>query len=289
MNKIGIYYLYWTKTWSVDLCFYISKAARMGFDILEVSSKRILELSRSEQERIKKAAETNNLELTFCLTLLSPHDISSEDRNIRQEGIDYVRRNIKLVREMGGRSLSGVMSGAWCPTESPEYKNKPVYVRRSMESMKEIVKTAEDSGVVCNVEVVNRYEQFMLNTSEEAVAYVAGVGSPNLKIHLDTFHMNIEEVSMEEAILKAGDKLGHFHVGENNRNLPGRGHIGWEEVIAALRRIEYSGNIVMEPFVLPEGEVGRALRVWRDLSAEDRLDEEAERALKFLRGKLGRG
>jgi D-psicose/D-tagatose/L-ribulose 3-epimerase len=152
--------------------------------------------------------------------------------------------------------------------------------------MREAIKVAEDNHVIFNMEVVNRFEQFLLNTSAEAVAYVEAVGSPNAKILLDTFHMNIEEDFIGDAIVLAGDKLGHVHVGENNRMPPGFGHIPWTEIGAALRKIGYGGAVVMEPFLLPGGQVGRDIKVFRDLSVGLDLDDEARKAALFMRGVL---
>jgi D-psicose/D-tagatose/L-ribulose 3-epimerase len=132
--------------------------------------------------------------------------------------------------------------------------------------------------------VVNRFEQYLLNTSAEAVAYVKDVGSPNAKVMLDTFHINIEENYFSEAIMTAGEHLGHFHIGETNRMPPGYGRIPWTEVGSALRKINYKGNVVMEPFLMPGGEVGRDIKVFRDLSVGLDLDEEAGKALQFTRG-----
>jgi D-psicose/D-tagatose/L-ribulose 3-epimerase len=140
--------------------------------------------------------------------------------------------------------------------------------------------------VFFNMEVVNRFEQFIMNTADEAVAYIEAVGSPNARVMLDTFHMNIEEDFIDDAIVKTGDRLGHLHIGENNRMPPGYGHIPWTEIGAALRRIHYQGYVVMEPFLMPGGQVGRDIKVFRDLSVGLDLDEEARKALQFMRGVL---
>ena len=101
------------------------------------------------------------------------------------------------------------------------------------------------------VEVVNRFEQYLLNTCEEALDYCGRVGSSHCQILLDTFHMNIEEDSIFDAIVNAGNQLGHLHIGETNRRAPGRGRIPWDEVAGALKKIDYTGSIVMEPFLIP--------------------------------------
>lgn len=150
--------------------------------------------------------------------------------------------------------------------------------------MREIIKTAENSGVVYCVEAVNRFEGCLINTAKEALAYVEAVDSPNIGVLLDTYHMNIEENSFAEAIHLAGDKLTSFHTGDNNRRCPGRGHIDFDEIFQALSDINYKGRIVSEPFVAQGNEVGRDIFVWRDLeedmSAEYR-DREAAYLLKY--------
>ena len=148
---------------------------------------------------------------------------------------------------------------------------------------------AADYGIdTLGMEVLNRHEGYLINTCKEAVAYCKAVDRKNVKIHLDTYHMLLEEDSLPDAIRQAGARLGHFHVGENNRKLPGQGHIiNWNELGAALREIHYHGNVVMEPFVIHGGQVGQDIRIWRDLLddvSEERLDRDAAESVRFLRG-----
>ena len=155
-----------------------------------------------------------------------------------------------------------------------------------MESVREIAKVAEDCGVNYCLEVLNRFENYLLNTAEEAVEFVKQVDHPNVKVMLDTFHMNIEEDSIGGAIRTAGSYLGHLHTGECNRKVPGKGRTPWREVGEALRDIGYTGNVVMEPFVRMGGTVGSNIKVWRDISCgadESRLDADARAALNFSR------
>ena len=140
--------------------------------------------------------------------------------------------------------------------------------------------------------MLNRFENHVLNTAEEGVAFVREIDKPNVKVMLDTFHMNIEEDSFADAIRTAGPLLGHFHTGENNRRVPGKGRLPWHEIGAALREIGYGGAVVMEPFVKMGGQVGNDIRVWRDLSGnanEAQMDEAARQALAFSRYVLGFG
>jgi D-psicose/D-tagatose/L-ribulose 3-epimerase len=192
-----------------------------------------------------------------------------------------------MLHDMGGKQLSGIIYGMWPGTLDEKYSSKEGAWENSVRSMQEVTPLLEEYDVYFNVEVVNRFEQFLMNTCEEGLQYIEMVGSPNVKMLLDTFHMNIEEDTIASAIVKAGDKLGHLHIGENNRKPPGYGHIPWDELGTALQQINYQGAVVMEPFLMPGGEVGRDIRVFRDvMSSTYDLDEEARKAAEFIRGKL---
>jgi D-psicose/D-tagatose/L-ribulose 3-epimerase len=286
MNKIGIYYAYWTHDWDADFHPFIDKVADLGFDVLEVNAGTIASMTSEERSALKSHADERNITLSYCIGLPQKYDIASEVKSVRENGISYLRKMAGAMGEMGGGNLGGIIYSYWPGSMPAGETDKRPYVERSVASMKEAIKAAEDNHVFFNMEVVNRFEQFILNTCAEAVAYVDAVGSPNAKVMLDTFHMNIEEDFPGEAILKAGDRLGHFHIGENNRMPPGYGHIPWTEIGAALRKIEYQGYVVMEPFLMPGGEVGRDIKVFRDLSVGLDLDEEARKALLFTRGVL---
>jgi D-psicose/D-tagatose/L-ribulose 3-epimerase len=287
MNKIGIYYAYWTKNWDADFLEFVPKVANLGFDTLEVNSGTVTNMTDAERDKLKQAALEYNIELTFCIGLTKEYDIASEDNQVRKKGIEFMKRQAEMLHYMGARKLGGIIYGAW-PGKLPDgvFDKRP-WFDRSVKSMAEIIKTAENLNVYLNVEVVNRFEQFILNTCDEAIGYLNQVDSNNLKILLDTFHMNIEEDSISEAIMKAGKKLGHFHIGETNRKAPGRGHMPWDEICTALKKINYTDTITMEPFLIPGGEVGRDIQVYRNLNNDIKdMNLEAKRALLFIRDKL---
>jgi D-psicose/D-tagatose/L-ribulose 3-epimerase len=127
-----------------------------------------------------------------------------------------------------------------------------------------------------------------MNTAAEGIAFAKRVDSPNCKLLIDTFHINIEEDSIRGAIVETGSLLGHFHLGEPNRRPPGRGRMPWPEIFGALREINYPGAVVMEPFLLPGGDVGRDVSVCRDLLGDDDRDEEAARSAQFVREAMGK-
>lgn len=288
MNKIGIYYAYWTHHWDADFNIYVDKVADLGFDILETNAGTIVSMSPAERKQLKEHAAARNITLTYCIGLPHKYDVSSSKERTRKRGVEFLKQMAGAIGEMGGGSLTGIIYASWPGTMPPGETDKRPYWDRSIASMKEAVKAAEDNGVLFNVEVVNRFEQFLLNTCDEALAYVKEVNSPNLKILLDTYHMNIEEDSIGHAVTRAGKYLGHVHIGENNRTPPGSGcgHIPWDELASAIKAIGYQGPVVMEPFLMPGGEVGRDIKVFRDLSIGFDLDEEARKACQFIRSRL---
>ena len=287
MNKIGIYYAYWVQDWDADFVPFIEKAAKLGFDILEVNSGTVTNMSNTERNRLKNAAKANNIDLTYCIGLTREYDVASEIKEVRLNGIAFLKKQAEMLKYMGAEKLGGIIYSSWPGTLPDGVTDKRPFFDRSVASMKEVVKTVEDCGVEFNIEVVNRFEQYLINTCDEALEYIDDVGSRNLKILLDTFHMNIEEDSFSDAIKKAGQKLGHFHLGETNRRAPGQGRMPWDEIFRALNEINYTGTISMEPFVIPGGEVGRDIHVFRDLrSKTEDMDAGAKKALDFVRGKI---
>ena len=283
MNKLGIFMNFWEKSWDADHAKYIKKAAKIGFDILEFQAQALLTMSDDRMKYLKDLADSEGIELTYSLGLDPRYDISSDDESVRAGGVKYLKNILNKISVMDGKILSGVTYAGW---GAPNYiiDDKSRLVDNSVKSMKEIIKVAEDAGITYCVEAVNRFESCVINTCEEAVAYVDAVGSKNLGVLLDTYHMNIEEKSIGDAIRFAGDKLLGFHTGENNRTAPGRGHLDWDEIFRALAEIGYKHRIVSEPFVMMGGEVGRDIHTYRNLIAdtsESVIDKEAEYLLNF--------
>lgn len=289
MNKVGIYFAFWTHDWAADYLLYLDKVSRLGFDILEVGSGAVLEMPKDKQRDLKNAAQDKGVELTYCIGFTADKDMASKDETVRRNGIEYAKKTIEMIGFMEGNVFGGINYSSWPGVLNEGIRDKRPYLDRSIAGIKEVIKTAEDCGVLYCLEVVNRFEQYLINTAAEGVAYIDEVGSPNLKLLLDVFHMNIEEDDMTQAIITAGDKLGHFHIGETNRRPPGQGRMPWKEIFGALKSIGYSGRIVMEPFVMMGGEVGRDIKVWRELNpekSEELLDAQAKEALSFVRSMI---
>lgn len=285
MNRLGIFMNFWEKNWDADHAKYINKVADIGFDILEFQAQPLLDMSKERMSYLKSLADERGIELTYSLGLDPAYDVSSPDEAVRRGGVDYLKRIVERIGFMGGTLLSGVSYAGW---GSPSYilNDKRPLVENSLDSMRKIIKTAEDCGVTYCVEAVNRYEGCIINTAKEALDYCGEVDSPNIGVLLDTYHMNIEENSIGDAIRLVGSRLTSFHTGDNNRTAPGRGHIDWDEVFSALAEIGYDKRIISEPFVMSGGEVGRDIKVFRNLAdnpTEEGIDREAAYLLNFER------
>lgn len=288
-NKLGIYYAFWEREWAADFFRYVEKAARIGFDVLEINAGAVAAMASKERKALAAAARDAGVDLTYCIGMPPAYDVSSEDPAVRRSGIEYAKRILDGMGEMGGRTIGGILYGAWPAQMARPMEDKSRIWDLSAASVREIARAAQDLGITYCLEIVNRFEQFLLNTAQEGMRFVDEVGSPNVKLLLDAFHMNIEEDFIGRAIEGAAGYIGHFHVGESNRRVPGRGHMPWDEILDALNAARYQGAIVMEPFLRMGGQVGLDIRVWRDLSGggdDDFLDAEAAFALQFLRAKL---
>ncbi len=277
-----MHYGYWTQYWGSEPLQFVKRAKKCGFDILEANAPKVARMSDAERDVLKGAIAEAGLSLTYSIGMTADMDLVSQDAATRQKGIAFLQQVARTMKYMGGTVLAGINYSSWPRKLLPD-EDKQILTDRAIEGVREAIKAAEDNGVIFCVEVVNRFEQFIMNTAAEGIAFAERVGSPNCKILLDTFHMNIEEDSLRGSIVEAGNWLGHFHLGETNRRPPGRGRIPWPEIFGALREINYQGAVVMEPFLLSGGEVGRDISVYRDLLGSADLDEEAARSVQFVR------
>ena len=290
MNKLGIYYAYWENNWAADYRYYIKKAKNLGLDIIEVALGGMADMPKSELDEMKSLSRDLDIEITYGIGLPKEYDMSSLNEDVRKNGVSYVKKLIEIVNYMDGQIIGGCTYSYWPGSLPQGVFDKRPYFDKAVISAKEIMGLAEDTGVIFCYEVLNRFEQFLLNTAKEGIEFVEAVNSPNAKILLDTFHMNIEEDSISDAIRLVGDHLGHVHIGEANRKVPGMGHMPWDDFARGLKDINYNGRLVMEPFVKKDpGEVSRDIRIFRDLIddvSEERLDRDVLDAIDFIKGKL---
>ena len=283
--KYGIYFAYWEKEWGADQLPYIKKVKELGFDVLEISLAAIRDLDKAGLDRFKDAAREYDLTLTAGYGPAASENLASADEAVVKNAISFYTDMLKKLEYLDIHTLGGGIYSYW-PVDYSKPIDKKGDWARSVKNVRTVAKVAGECGVDYCLEVLNRFEGYLLNTAKEAVQFVEEVDEPAAKVMLDTFHMNIEEDSMTEAILTAGDKLGHFHAGENNRRVPVKGNTPWAEIGKALHRVNYQGNVVMEPFVIPGGQVGSDIKIWRDIVEHTdlaSLDRDAAQSVNFLR------
>lgn len=284
--KYGIYYAYWEKSWGCDYRKYVKKVRELGFDILEISCAGLKEMLAEEIEELNKCRQEYGIRLTAGYGPKKSENIADEDLRIVETGFQFWRETFPVMKQLGINTVGGGLYGYW-PVDYTKPINKEADITRSINNMRKLADMANEYEIELCMEVLNRHEGYMLNTAEECVRYVEAVGRPNVKVMLDTYHMCLEEDDMLQPILKAGKLLGRLHVGENNRRLPmDETIIDWKKIGTALRQIGYQGDVVMEPFVIRGGEVGRDIRIWRDMvndTSELALDEAARKSLIYLK------
>ncbi len=281
--KYGTLYSYWSHEWVCDYPAVAKKVRAAGCDILEVGAPHIAAMTDAQLAELKAAAEDNGLILTTNIGPSKDQDLASPDPAIRKNGLDFLTGVLRAMDKISSKSLVGAMYSFW-PCDF-KYTDKEAAWDTSIAEMKKLAAVAEDLGIDLCQEVLNRFETYIMTNAAEGVEYCKRVDSPRCKVLLDTFHMNIEEDNIPAAIRLTGDYLGHIHVGEANRKLPGQGSLDWRAIAAAVHDVHYDGNVVMEPFLLKGGSVGKDIKVWRDLSNgadEAKMDQMLADAVKFL-------
>jgi D-psicose/D-tagatose/L-ribulose 3-epimerase len=287
MYKYGVHSSFGERDWDFDLFKAVKRHAENGFDVVEIFIPTLMNRPKHEYKELKQVADEYGVEMTYSTGLAKEQDLSSKDEHVRRHAIEYVKNVLEIISSMGGKAFGGVNYAAWAGKLEPNEFDRNAYVANSIKSMKELAKTAEDLGIMYMFEVVNRFETTVLNTASEGIAFIEEVGSPNCKLLLDTFHMNIEEVSLKEAIITAGDKLACLHMGECNRSLPSKeGRTDWNELYHALKSINFDGILTIESFITTGGQIGKDIGLYRDLTLgkDDRqLDVSIREALKYLK------
>ena len=276
MHKIGIEVFYWLDNWSDDQVSTFQKAKECGFDSVEISLVAGPDIDIAS---IRNELDRLGLDVYCSMGLPPEMDITSPDESVRRGGIEYLKRCAETAQQVGSPVLCGLPHVPWL--HFPKTGDLQGFRARSADSMREVAQTASDLGITVTMEIINRFETYIFNTVEEGLAYLQMVDHPAVKLQLDTYHLNMEEDNIADAIRSAGDKLGHFHCAASNRKMPGKGHIGWSEVFDALDEVKYNGGLLIETFPNPNSETGRTINVWRPLVHD--FDAEAIESLVFLR------
>ncbi len=277
--KYGIHAGLWQARWTDEITPILATVADLGFGGVEVS---LLGMTDEKAAALGKAVRDHGLEVTCSDGLAPDRDITSKDPEIRAAGVEYLKWAIETTARIGSRGLAGVVFAPWGVFDP---LNKPARAARSAECLGELHDTLQAHDVTLGIEALNRFETDLVNTADEACAIARASGSDRVGALLDTFHLNMEEKDMTAAIAGSADKLVHFHVSDNDRGVPGSGHLPWDTVKAGLDRAGYDGWIVAEMFVIAGNPASADLNIWRNIEPEP-IDA-ARRALAFMRATFG--
>ena len=252
--------------------------AEMGFDWIEAPLESIGDL---DHKRGADIIRRHGLGVSACAAMGPDRDLIHPDEAVRKNGMAYLRQAIEATHALGGTNLVGPLYAAvgrtWQQTPAARARDLDVLVK----NLGELARYAGDYGVILCVEPLNRFETSFINLAEQAIEVVDRVDHPNCQVMLDTFHMNIEEKSLGNAIRAAGKRLRHVHACENDRCAPGSGNVTWNEVAQALKDIKYDGPVVIESFTSKVKSIARAAAIWRSLAPTQ--DDLARDGLKFLK------
>lgn len=275
VQGFGVHTAMWAMDWNREAAaFAIPEAVRYDIDFLEITMPDPRTIDAAHTRRLLEQHEVE------CVTSLGlPLDRLP---TTNPEGaLEFLKLALDKSREIGARAMSGVLYGAMGQRtgKPPTAAEKDATAR----VVAEAAAHARSLGMDYGLEAVNRYENHIINTAEQAVELVERVGAPNVFVHLDTYHMNIEEKGIANGILKAREHLRYIHLSASDRGTPGKDNVAWDEVFAALAAIRFKGGMAMESFITVPPHFAAALSVWREVapSREEVLGE----GLPFLRNK----
>lgn len=275
MPRMGVHTFVWAADWDrAGAETAIRAAAAAKVQVVEVALLRPGEVDAGHSRAL---AREQGIALTCSLGL--PPDATLPDRPAEAER--FLKQALEVTAALGATSLSGVTYGTIgrlsgnAPTEA-EY----AAIARAM---KPVARHAAGLGLTLGFEPCNRYETHLLNTGRQAVALIERIEEPNLFVHLDSYHMNIEEKDLEAAIVDCGRHLRYIHLSESDRGTPGTGNVDWDGIFKGLARIGFDGDMVLESFVHMHPDLARALCIWRPVAAGG-TEEVIGRGLPFLLG-----
>jgi D-psicose/D-tagatose/L-ribulose 3-epimerase len=255
------------------------KVKDIGYDQFEVPIEGTEDI---DYQRAAAILRDHALAVSVCAAMGEDRDLIHPDKAIRANGMAYIEHLVDAAATLGATNVCGPLYSAvgrtWQMTADERARDTDLLVGE----LKELAAYAGDKGVVLGVEPLNRFETSFMNLASQVIPVVERVDHPACKIMLDTFHMNIEEQSLGDAIRAVGkDRLAQVHGCENDRGAPGSGHVPWDEVSAALDDIDWDGPIVIESFTNKVKSIARAAAIWRPLAASQ--DALAVDGLKFLK------
>ena len=263
MFHFGVDSYIWTERFLNKDLWIIPKAKELGFEVIDLAIGHPFEFP---VQAVLEEKDRAGIQCVTTTTLGADTNLISPDPAIRQRGIEHMKKMVDINRILGSKILAGVIYAGWgCLSGKPRTEQEWEW---SVNAMREITQYAADNwdGILA-VECVNRFETHFLNIAADGVQYCKDVGMPNIKVHLDCFHMIREEKSFAGAVKTCGKEyLGYVHVNENDRGIPGTGLVPFEEFFRALKEIGYDGPLTIESFDPSFEETNRNCAIWRSFA-----------------------
>jgi D-psicose/D-tagatose/L-ribulose 3-epimerase len=286
MFKFGVDSLIWTEEFTEKDLPLIGKAKELGFDVMDIN---VSHPERFPVKAVKNRIKEVGIEVVTTIGLPADSNPISPEPEVRKHAIETLKLMVDINNEIGSKILGGVLYSAWGYLSGRGRTDEEW--AWSVAAMREVCNYAKSkSDLVLAIEPVNRFETHFINIAGDAVRYCREVGTGNLKVHLDSFHMIREESSYREAVRTCGrEYLGYVHVCESNRGIPGTGLVPWQEFFTAIKEIGYSGPLTIESFDPNFEELNRLCAIWRKFAdSGEELAIKGLQNLKKIEASLGR-
>ena len=272
--RFGAHAFVWTADWNKESAeAAIRSAASQKLDFIEIPLLRPEEL---DVRTTVALLHTYGLSVTASLGLPKTAALPGNPKAAKS----FLERALQTAHELGSPVLTGVIYGTLGELSGHPPSDRELDVLAK--TLREVAHQADMLGMRLGIEPVNRYETYLVNLASQGLALIEAIGATNVFLHLDTYHMNIEEKGFREPIVQAGKRLGYIHLSESDRGTPGSGNVHWDDVFSGLREIGYQGDLVMESFVALNPDIARATCIWRPVASDpDRLVQDG---LSFLKG-----
>ncbi len=272
----------WVSPFSSETLDLIGKVADFGFDLIEIC---VEEPAAIDTDRIRRRLDDAGIGVTVCGAFGPDRDMSAADEAVRDNAGRYLASCIDIAARLGSEVVLGPMYAGVGNTQMLDPAARRAQWDRAVAGLGRAADQAAACGVTLGFEPLNRFETDLVNTVDQGLKLIDDIGRPNVGFLLDTFHMNIEEKDIPDAIRRAGRHIVAFHACSSDRGTPGEDHLPWPEIVAALGETGYAGPVVIEAFTPSIKEIARAVSLWRPLAeSEDAL---ARNGLAHLRSVFG--
>jgi D-psicose/D-tagatose/L-ribulose 3-epimerase len=279
--KIGVNTLLWTAGFGPGQFHLLPQIKGWGFDGVEVARFEFDSFAVAESRR---AIEDAGLECTFCSALTGSQSLVTDDAALRDRTRGFLLKGIETAAELGAHVFMGPFLGP--VGYLPGRRRTEDEWKRGVEGIASLTPALTSHGVTIAIEPLNRFETYVLNTAADAARLCDEIDNPHVGVLLDTFHANIEEKTLAGAADTLGRHIKHVHTCENDRGIPGSGHVDWNGLFPALERAGYNDWLVIESFGFAIQEIAAAACIWRDLAPT--ADAIAVEGGKFLRRMTGK-